>query len=301
MPEFEVEINEEDVGQRLDVVLARRVPGLSRARAKQWVAEGAARVDGRRAKKSHALRHGEKVTLERLPAPRDFDATPDPDLPLEVVLETDRLVVIDKPAGVPSHPLALGERGTAAGALVARYPEMRGVGYSRREPGLVHRLDTDTSGLLLAARDAQTFEALRDQLRTGQIDKRYLARCVGVVEAPHVVDTPIANDPRDPRKVRACIDPREAKRLGAWPAKTEIVGSTPAEDGSLVTLRASHARRHQIRVHLASIGHPLLGDTLYGGPAFGHLDRHLLHAVSMRFTDPATGRPVEARSSITDL
>jgi 23S rRNA pseudouridine1911/1915/1917 synthase len=301
MAEIELEIGEEDEGQRLDVVLARRVQGLSRARAKQWVAEGAALVDGRRAKKSHALRRGERVTIERLSAPRDFDASPDPDVPLEVLLETDAWVVIDKPAGVPSHPLAPGERGTAAGALVARYPEMRGVGYARREPGILHRLDTDTSGVLLAARDAPTFEALRAQFRAGDIHKHYLARCIGTVPAPTVIDTPIANDPRDRRKVRACSDPREAKRLRASPARSEVVTSAPAEHGCLVTVSASDARRHQIRVHLASIGHPLLGDTLYGGPGLEGLRRHLLHALAIRFTDPGTGRSIEVRSKATTI
>lgn len=279
MPAIELEIEEEDVGERLDVFLARRVPDLSRARAKALIETGEARVDGRRVKKSYALTAGERVTLEELPGPADFDAAPDPSLGLEVVLETDRYVVVDKPAGVPSHPLRQGELGTLAGALLARYPEMRGVGYRKREPGILHRLDTGTSGLMLAARDPATFEELRRMLRGGEIEKRYLARCVGVVPAPSVIDKPIATDPRDRRKVRACTDPREVQRLGARAARTEVLRSTPAEQGSLVELRADSARRHQIRVHLASIGHPLLGDSLYGGPP---LDHHLLHASYLR-------------------
>jgi 23S rRNA pseudouridine1911/1915/1917 synthase len=112
-----------------------------------------------------------------------------------------------------------------------------------------------------------------------------------------VIDTPIANDPRDHRRVRACVDAREIKRLRAQPARTEVIVSTPAEHGSLVEVQADNARRHQIRVHLASIGHPLLGDTLYGGPSLENLNRHLLHAVSITFTDPRTG----TRSTITTL
>ncbi|NNE20550.1 MAG: RluA family pseudouridine synthase, partial [Myxococcales bacterium] len=245
--------------------LARRIPELSRARAKVLIATGEVRVDGRRVKKSYALKAGDRVTLEGMPGAVDFDATPDPGLALEVLLETDSYVVVDKPAGVPSHPLRAGELGTLAGALVARYPEMRGVGYRKREPGILHRLDTGTSGVMLAARDQQTFDELRRMLQAGEIEKRYLARCVGVVPAPLVIDTPIATDPRDRRKVRVCTDPREVKRLGAQSASTEVLSSTPAENGSLVELRANNARRHQIRVHLASIGHPLLGDPLYGG------------------------------------
>ena len=278
----ELEIEEEDAGVRVDVILVRRVPELSRARAKALIEEGAVRVDGRRVKKSYIVSAGDRVTLEKTPGLVDFYAAPDSGLALDVLVETDGYVVVDKPAGVPTHPLKEGELGTLAGALVARYPEMRDVGYSRREPGILHRLDNDTSGVVLAARDQTTFERLREQLQEGQIEKRYLARCQGSVPAPIVIDTPIANDPRDRRRVRACNDPREIKRLRAQPAQTEILTSTPAEHGSLIEVRANNARRHQIRAHLASIGHPLLGDTLYGGPPLAPPNRHLLHALSIQ-------------------
>ena len=278
----ELEIEEEDAGVRVDVILVRRVPELSRARAKALIEEGAVRVDGRRVKKSYIVSAGDRVTLEKTPGLVDFYAAPDSGLALDVLVETDGYVVVDKPAGVPTHPLKEGELGTLAGALVARYPEMRDVGYSRREPGILHRLDNDTSGVVLAARDQTTFERLREQLQEGQIEKRYLARCQGSVPAPIVIDTPIANDPRDRRRVRVCKDPREIKRLRAQPARTEILTSTPAEHGSLIEVRANNARRHQIRAHLASIGHPLLGDTLYGGPPLAPPNRHLLHALSIQ-------------------
>ena len=278
----ELEMEEGDAGQRVDMVLARRVPELSRARAKRLIEEGVVRVDGRRVKKSYTVSVGDRVTLESLPGPVDFYAAPDPDLRLDVLVENVGYVVVAKPAGVPSHPLKEGEVGTLAGALVARYPEMRDVGYSKREPGILHRLDNDTSGVMLAARDQATFDALRQQLQAGEIEKRYLARCQGIVPAPMTIDTPIANDPRDRRRARACTDPREIKRLRAQPATTEVLTSTPAEHGSLIEVRANNARRHQIRAHLASIGHPLLGDTLYGGPALATGNRHLLHALSIR-------------------
>ena len=282
MAALELKVDEEDAGKRLDVVLATRVPNLSRGRAKAMIDEGLVLVAGRRAKKSYAVSAGDRVSVAGQPGPVDFDATPDPDLRFDVLLETVDFVVIDKPVGVPSHPLRAGELGTVAGALVARYPEMRGVGYSRREPGILHRLDTDTSGVMLAARNARAFEALREQLRAGQIEKRYLARCDGMVPAPDLIDAPIANAPRDKRKVKACSDPREIKRLGAKAARTEVLTSAPAPHGSLVELRANHARRHQIRAHMAWIGHPLLGDALYGGPALRGVGHHLLHALSIR-------------------
>ncbi len=289
---FELEVGEEDAGKRLDVVLAARAPNLSRARAKAMIEQGLARLGGRLAKKGDTVALGDRISLERLPGPVDFYATPDPELALELLFETEDFVVVDKAVGVPSHPLNEGEVGTLAGALVARYPEMRDVGYSRREPGIVHRLDTGTSGVMLAARHAAAFEKLRQELRAGRIEKRYLARCLGIVSAPRIIDTPIANDPRDARKVRVCTNPREIRRLDAKPARTEVLRSLRAEHGSLVELRANHARRHQVRAHLASIGHPLLGDALYGGPALqGAAQHHLLHALSIR---------VEGREIIAD-
>lgn len=282
MPAFVLEVTEADAGGRLDVVLARRVPELSRARAKVLIDEGAVRVEGRLAPKSRIVLAGERITLERLPGPVDFHAAADPETPLEVLVEHDDFVIVEKPAGLPSHPLREGETHTLAGALVARYPEMRGVGYRKREPGILHRLDTDTSGVLLAARHAEAFDALRARLRAGEIEKHYLARCIGEVDAPRRIDLALANDPRDVRKVRACSDPREIRRLGARKARTEVLASQPAAHGSLVEVRANHASRHQVRVHLAAIGHPLLGDTLYGGPALEAPPHHLLHASYIR-------------------
>ena len=281
MSAVELEMGEGDAGQRVDVVLARRIPELSRTRTKALIEEGGVRVGGRRVKKSYTVSAGDWVTLESLPGAADFHAAPDPDLALEVLVENEGYVIVDKPSGVPSHPLTEDELGTVAGALVARYPEMRDVGYSKREPGILHRLDKDTSGVMLAARDQETFDGLRKQLQAGEIEKRYLARCQGIVPAPIIIDTPIANDPRDRRKVRACTDPREIKRLRAQPARTEVLTSTRAPHGSLVEVRANNARRHQIRAHLASIGHPLLGDPLYGGLPLEQ-QGHLLHALSIR-------------------
>lgn len=301
MAVFELEMGEDDAGRRLDVTLARRIPELSRDRARALIEDGSVRVGGRLVRKGYRVAAGDQVTLETWPARVDFHALPDPGLALHVILETDAYVVVDKAAGVPSHPLKQAELGTVANALVARYPEMRGVGYHKREPGILHRLDIDTSGVMLAARNQETFEALRAQLRSGRIEKRYLARCHGTVPAPIVIDTPIANDPRDRRRVRACTNARESKRLSAQPARTEVLSSTPAEHGSLVEVRANHARRHQIRAHLASIGHPLLGDLLYGGSRLTKLDRHLLHALSISFADPQTGAQVIARSHTVDL
>jgi 23S rRNA pseudouridine1911/1915/1917 synthase len=281
----ELEVRHEEAGERLDAWLAARVPELSRARAKALIEGGLVRVNGYKARKGRALEAGDRVVLDARPGPTDFHAAPDEALELPVRFECDRFVIIEKPAGAPSHPLREEELGTVANFLVARYPEMKHVGYRKREPGIVHRLDTNTSGLMLAARTRAAFETLRAALAAGAIEKHYLARCQGVLDAPVVIDAPIANDPRNRAKVRACTDPRDVARLGARSARTEVVASRPATGGSLVELVANHARRHQIRAHLASIGHPLLGDTLYGGPPHDPPGHHLLHASMIRVED----------------
>lgn len=287
----DLEVEADEAGIRADRWLVQRVPELSRDRAQRLFAEGAVRVGGRRVRKSHRLEAGDRVTLDAAPLAADFDALANPALELSVLLENEDYVIVDKPAGIPSHPLRPDETETLAGALVARYPEMRGVGYRAREPGILHRLDTHTSGVMLAARNQQTFERLRVALQSGAIEKHYLARCSGVVSAPAIIETPIAHDPKRDARMCVCLDARQAKRLAARHARTEVVRSRAAPHGSIVEVRADRAHRHQIRVHLASIGHPLLGDVLYGGPRLQAPDHHLLHASSIR----VDGRLVLAR------
>lgn len=276
-------------GERLDRALVR-LAGVSRAQAKRLTEAGEVRVDGRRAPKGARVHTGQTLALTEEPEPADFDAQPEPDAPLEVRYEDAHVVIVDKPPGQPSHPLRARELGTLANALVARYPEMAGVGYRRREPGLVHRLDTGTSGLLLCARDAATFARLRDALRAGTIDKRYRALCAGDVRAPQVVDQPIVH------RTQRLMGTSDA--LDALDARTEILTSEPATvvgvAGSVIEVRATHARRHQVRVHLAAIGHPLLGDVDYGGPELAGLGRHALHASRLSFEGPAGPIDVEA-------
>lgn len=294
---MDIVVDDRDVGQRLDVVLVRRVGDMSRAKARRLIAEGAVRVNGRRVKKGQPVQPGDRIGVDARPPPADFPAVPDADLPLRIAHEDDRVVVVDKAAGVPSHPLRPEEARTVAGALLARYPEMAGVGYALREPGLVHRLDTETSGLLVAARDAEAFEHLRGALRAGRFDKRYQALCAGRLGAPRLVDHPIASTRKDPRRVIVCRDGSEASRLRARPAETEVLEAEPAGPMTLVTVRARMARRHQVRAHLASLGHPLVGDSVYGGPALEGLDRHFLHASRLVFPHP-DGAEVEVTSAL---
>lgn len=266
-------------GQRLDRFVCAALPSLGRAAARRLIEAGLVRVNGRRASAGARLRDGDRVVID---AEAEQTVVADAGVPLRVCWEDEWLVAVDKPSGIATHPLRPGERGTLASGLLARYPEMAGVGYSPREPGIVHRLDRDTSGLVLAARDAETFAALRALLEQRAIDKRYLAVCAGQVQTPAEHAAWLSARGRR-------VTVREHAFGTAQPIRTELLETQVHGAFSLVTVRVWRAHRHQIRAHLAMLGHPIAGDALYGGPAIQGLQHHLLHASSLRFTHPRTG------------
>ena len=280
---------------RLDRAVSRLFR-VSRGRAMEWIADDRVRVDGRRAAKGSQVAPGARVSVRR--PPPDAPA-PQPELPLRIVHADAHVVVADKPAGMPSHPLKPGETGTAANALVGRFPELSSVGPAPREGGLVHRLDTDTSGLLLAARTEAAHAMLRAQFASRIVEKGYLALVAGELHAGGEIDVPLLHDPHDARKVRAASDPEWAQAHGARPASTRF---TPVERRAGFTLVEVEIRTgvlHQIRAHLAFVGHPLAGDALYGGPDLPGLSRHFLHAARLAFAHPDGSRP-RFESSLPD-
>jgi 23S rRNA pseudouridine1911/1915/1917 synthase len=282
-------VSEAADGQRVDHFVCQHAAGLGRAAARRFIDQGLVRVNGRVARAGQRVRGGDRVELPELPA--SSAALADPELALCVLHEDAELVVVDKPAGIASHPLRPGERGTLASALLARYPEMAGVGYSPREPGLVHRLDTDTSGVVLAARDAATFDALRAQLERGALDKRYLALCAGAVAAPRVHEAWLS---ARGRRVTLRAQPFAA----AERVETELTSSLAYGAWSLVGVRVHRARRHQIRAHLAALGHAIAGDATYGGAPLPELTRHFLHASELRFAHPRTGEALAIAAAL---
>jgi 23S rRNA pseudouridine1911/1915/1917 synthase len=278
-------------GLRVDRFVCVQYPALGRAGARRLIEAGEVRVNGRAAAAGQRLRAGD--TVEVALAAEAPPALADPDAPLCVVYEDAFLVCADKPAGMPAHPLVRGERDTLASALLARYPELAHVGYSAREPGIVHRLDTGTSGLMLAARDPDTFEALRAQLARGEIDKRYLALCAGVPGAPAVHEAWLS---ARGKRVRVAREPIASGEL----VRTELLSAqrVGASDCALVSVRVHVARRHQIRAHLAALGHAIAGDELYGGPVLPGLTRHFLHAAELHLVHPRSGAPLSLVSGL---
>ena len=286
----EAELEERTVpdgaADRLDKAVAKLF-GVSRGRAMEWIAEGRVRIDGKRAPKGAPVPAGARISVQKPPPDQPV---PEPDLPIRIVHADAHLIVADKPASMPSHPLKPGEKGTAANALVGRFPELVRIGPAAREGGLVHRLDTDTSGLLLAARTEAAHAMLRAQFSARKVEKDYLALAAGEIHAGGEIALPLLHDPRDPRRMQAASDPDYAAEHGARPAVTRFIPVERKAGFTLLDVEIPTGVMHQIRAHLAFIGHPLAGDPLYGGPALPGLDRHFLHAARLAFTHPDGSR-----------
>ena len=275
----------EAAGQRLDAFLAQALPELTRSAAQRLIAEGQVTVDGKAPAKSLKLAGGEQVAVT-LPEPEEAQALPE-DIPLDVVYEDDDVIVVNKPVGMVVHPAPGHSGGTLVNALLHHCGgSLSGVGGELR-PGIVHRIDRDTSGLIIAAKNDFAHQALSLQLQDHSLRRTYEAVVIGNLrEDAGTVDAPIGRCPGD-RKKMAVVRQGGKSAVTHWEVLERFPGYTH------VRCRLETGRTHQIRVHMAYIGHPLYGDTVYGAkkPAPG-MTGQCLHAVGLTFRHPRTGEEV---------
>ena len=267
---------------RLDKVLAQRLPEHSRSRLQGWIERGLVQVNGKPATVRQIVGPMDVLTIWEEASPESLAYTPE-SVPFDVLAQSDDWIVVNKPVGLVVHPGAGNWQGTLLNGLLYRYPELAQV----PRAGIVHRLDKDTSGLMVVARNEIAQTALVRQLQARSVGRRYVALVSGHLKSEGTISRPIGRDPRVP--VRMSVE----RPIAAKPAITHF---RPLRQGHLpsgmpvteVACRLETGRTHQIRVHLASLGHPLLADVLYGGKALDVAGRQMLHARRLQFEDPAT-------------
>ena len=277
------------VETRLDRFLAGQDVGLSRSQLHRIVVDGWVQLNGQPAKPSQRVRAGDWVSLT-IPPPRSLDIIPQW-MPLTVVHQDQHIVVIDKPAGLSVHPGPGHPDRTLVNALLALCPDIQGIGGAIR-PGIVHRLDKDTSGLMVVAKTHPAHQALSEELKARRVTKGYLALATGSVRREEgQIDAPIARDPHQRKRMAVVVGGRESRTSYRV---IERVGNQ-----TLLELKPESGRTHQIRVHLAYIGHPIFGDAVYGRRD-QVLQRHFLHANYLAFKHPIDGGLAEFRSPLPD-
>ncbi|MGA0878540.1 MAG: RluA family pseudouridine synthase [Ilumatobacteraceae bacterium] len=282
------QIPEALAGERLDRVVAM-IAEISRSTAAALIANSGVRVDGEVVSVGKGrLLLGQTVTVDQGLIPRAERPQPDEAVQFEVVYEDDAVIVVNKPAGLVVHPGAGRPDGTLVNGLLARFPELAEVGQVHR-PGIVHRLDSGTSGLLIVARRMEVYESLVAMMADREVHRHYLALVWGRLDAPvGTIDAPIGRDPRSPLRM-AVVSAGKPARTGY----SEIRRFDQPEV-TLVACELETGRTHQIRVHLQAIGHPVVGDSVYGGSrASLRMDRPFLHADRLAFRHPVTGLALE--------
>lgn len=279
-PPLTLEVSEQEAGSRLEQFVRQRLPGISRGSVQRLLEARQVLVDARPEPKGYRLQRGQTVLVAA--AARSERPVPQPDAELEIIAVLPELIVINKQPGVACYPLVPGETDTVANALAAKFPECAESSPIAREGGLVHRLDASTSGVLLAARSRTAYGRLRGMFSGGQVLKHYQALVAGSLVEAGRISLPLRPMPGDPRRVMVVAAGFHAD---SQRAETDYQLLESLGWCSWVELRSRSGRRHQIRVHLAHLGHPLVGDALYGGPSLPSVDGAFLHASRLMLPD----------------
>ena len=283
-------------GERIDKALAEVYPDLSRTQWQALIKDGLVTVEGERVKPSLRLEAIAEVAV-LLPETEETELVAQ-EIPLEIVYEDADFLAINKPAGMVVHPAPGHSEGTLVNAVLGHRPELEGVGGERR-PGIVHRLDKETSGLILVAKNDRALRDLQRQFKRRTVKKKYLALVEGRIQPPQaLIDAPVGRDPAD-RKKMAVIRPGSGYR--SRPAQTRYSLLHSYRDHSLVACFPRTGRTHQIRVHLAFAGYPIAGDKIYGRRKQSlELDRHFLHASALQFKRPADDAPMTLEAPLPE-
>ncbi len=277
----EIELKAEEAGERLDKLLATEFDQFSRVQIQALIQDEQITVNGKIVKSSYRVENGD-VIRAKLPLPEEQTATQAEDIPLDILYEDDQFAVINKPAGMVVHPAFGHTSGTLVNAVLARWPKIADFSEPSRA-GIVHRLDKETSGVIVVAKTAPALIYLREQFKSRNVHKRYLTLVEGMPDTPDgLIDAPIGRDPNQRKRMAVTRDGREAV--------TEFHVLETYAEHSLLEVLPKTGRTHQIRVHLAFIGHPVVGDSVYGyRKGRIKMKRHFLHAASIRFELPNTG------------
>lgn len=282
-----------DAGERLDkfVTESTQEDAISRSQIQQWIKNGDVTVDGSAAKPNYKLSAGETVTL-RIPDPVELNIEPEP-IPLDVVYEDADVIVVNKPRGMVVHPAPGHYSGTLVNALLHHCRDLSGINGVLR-PGIVHRIDKDTSGLLMAAKNDKAHLSLAAQLKAHTVTRKYIAVVHGnVAHDRGTIDAPIGRDPSD--RQRFTVTDKNGKE-----AVTHFIVLDRIQDYTVLELKLETGRTHQIRVHMKYIGHPLVGDPMYGRSKGNPIEGQALHAGVLGFAHPADGRYLEFAAELPE-
>ncbi len=293
MDDEQIELTAFTPGQRLDKLIVGKLGNLSRARVQSLIKDGWVMVDGKPAKPGFKLKGGERVIVT-LPSPGEENVIQPEDIPLKVMCEDEDIAIIDKPAGMVIHPAAGNETGTLVNAIIARWPEIAVMDDPDKRMGIVHRLDKDTSGLIIIAKNTVALQNLMAQFQERRVDKTYLALLERTPKtATGCIEAPIGRDPHQRKRM--------AVQRGGKPATTEftVLDDNFRDGRAFVSLKLLTGRTHQIRVHMAFIGCPVVGDTVYGfRKQHIRMKRNFLHAAELCFDHPRNGERVRFESDL---